>query len=160
MIVFHGSNQIVKEPDVSHSFRSLDFGGGFYVTTVREQAVRWARRKALFSPETATLNIYQMNEDGAGLKILDFGEDLSSWIKFVCDCRDGGTCYRQFDVIKGKVADDKVFRVVDMYHSGAWDIDRAIKEMKAYSTYDQMNFVTQNAIDRLLKFERFEKVSS
>ena len=46
MIVFHGSIEIVKSPDVLHSYRSLDFGKGFYVTTVEEQAVRWARRKA------------------------------------------------------------------------------------------------------------------
>ena len=41
MIVYHGSTVIVKEPDVLHSYRSLDFGKGFYVTTVLEQAKRW-----------------------------------------------------------------------------------------------------------------------
>lgn len=49
MIVYHGSNNIVDHPDVSHSFHNLDFGRGFYVTTVREQTERWARRKALFA---------------------------------------------------------------------------------------------------------------
>lgn len=33
MIVYHGSNVIVNAPDTSHSFRPLDFGKGFYVTT-------------------------------------------------------------------------------------------------------------------------------
>ena len=37
MIVFHGSNQRVENPDVKHSLRNLDFGFGFYVTTVKEQ---------------------------------------------------------------------------------------------------------------------------
>lgn len=46
MIVYHGSTEAVQNPDVRHSYRSLDFGMGFYVTTVREQAERWARRKA------------------------------------------------------------------------------------------------------------------
>ena len=49
MIVYHGSNMIVDHPDVRHSFRDLDFGRGFYVTTIREQAERWAKRKALFA---------------------------------------------------------------------------------------------------------------
>lgn len=31
MIVYHGSNVIVSNPDIKHSFRSLDFGKGFYV---------------------------------------------------------------------------------------------------------------------------------
>ena len=46
MIVYHGTTEIVKNPDADHSYRQLDFGKGFYVTTVREQAERWARRKA------------------------------------------------------------------------------------------------------------------
>lgn len=46
MIVYHGSIEAVEKPDVGHSYRRLDFGTGFYVTTVREQAERWARRKA------------------------------------------------------------------------------------------------------------------
>lgn len=40
MIVYHGSTEIVKNPDVCHSYRRLDFGMGFYVTTVKEQAKR------------------------------------------------------------------------------------------------------------------------
>ena len=36
MKVFHGSNMIVDKPDVMHSYRALDFGKGFYVTTVWE----------------------------------------------------------------------------------------------------------------------------
>ena len=37
MIVYHGSNMVVDHPDVTHSYRDLDFGRGFYVTTVKEQ---------------------------------------------------------------------------------------------------------------------------
>ena len=46
MIVYHGSNQHVENPDVKHSLRNLDFGSGFYVTTVKEQAEKWAKRRA------------------------------------------------------------------------------------------------------------------
>lgn len=38
MIVYHGSTDVVKNPDVKHSYRPLDFGMGFYVTTGKEQA--------------------------------------------------------------------------------------------------------------------------
>ncbi len=46
MIVYHGGLEIIKKPDVAHSYRRLDFGKGFYVTTVRVQAEKWVRRKA------------------------------------------------------------------------------------------------------------------
>ena len=36
MIVYHGSNTVVQHPDVIHTCRNLDFGKGFYVTTVSD----------------------------------------------------------------------------------------------------------------------------
>lgn len=74
------------------------------------------------------------------------------WIDFVCACRDGETIYEKYDLIIGKVANDKVFRVVDMYHQGIWDKERALKEMKAYENYDQIAFISQKAIDSVLKY--------
>lgn len=159
MIVYHGSTEIVKKPDVQHSYRTLDFGRGFYVTTVREQAERWARRKAdIFGANKAIVNIYQMNDDTNGFHVKLFEEDLIEWIDFVCRCRDGEKDYQKYDVIFGKVANDKVFRVVDMYHTGIWDKERALKEIKVYPSYDQIAFINQRAIDRLLQFEAFEEV--
>ena len=29
MIVYHGTTEIVKNPDINHSYRQLDFGKGF-----------------------------------------------------------------------------------------------------------------------------------
>lgn len=46
MIVYHGSDIMVTKLDILHSAKRLDFGAGFYVTTVRTQAERWAKRKA------------------------------------------------------------------------------------------------------------------
>ncbi len=159
MIVYHGSTEIVKKPDDRHSYRTLDFGKGFYVTTVREQAERWARRKAdILGKGTAIVNFYQMNDRTEGLLIKYFDEDLTEWIDFVCRCRDGQKDYLKYDLIFGKVANDKVFRVVDMYHTGIWDKERALREIKVYPSYDQIAFITQKAIDRLLQFESFEEV--
>lgn len=159
MIVYHGSTEIVKKPDDRHSYRALDFGKGFYVTTVREQAERWARRKAdIIGKDTAIVNLYQMNDCTEGLSIKYFDEDLAEWIDFVCRCRDGEKDYLKYDLIFGKVANDKVFRVVDMYHTGIWDKERALREIKVYPSYYQIAFITQKAIDGLLQFESFEEV--
>ncbi len=40
-----------------------------------------------------------------------------------------------------------------MYHSGIWERERALREIRAYPDYDQIAFVTQEAIDRLLTFD-------
>ncbi len=159
MTVYHGSTEIIKNPDVLHSYRPLDFGKGFYVTTNKNQAENWAKRKSvILGKEKAIVNFYEMDENFGELKCKNFGEDLSEWIDFVCHCRDGGTDYEKYDVIIGKVANDKVFRVVDMYHDGLWDKERAIKEIRAYPNYDQIAFITQKAVEQVLKFSSFEEV--
>ena len=159
MIVYHGSSLIVNEPDVLHSFRSLDFGKGFYVTTNKKQAERWAIRKALVTGKgKPIINIYQMQEDYSDLAVKAFDDNLAEWIDFVCSCRDGDEDYRKYDLIRGRVANDRVYRVVNMYHLGYWDRDRAIKEMKVYPEYDQIAFISQKAIARLLSFAGGEEV--
>ncbi|MBR0123931.1 MAG: DUF3990 domain-containing protein [Treponema sp.] len=159
MTVYHGSTEIIKNPDVLHSYRSLDFGKGFYVTSNKEQAKVWAKRKGvILESKKSIVNIFEMNESFSFLQCKNFGEDLSEWIDFVCHCRDGGRDYEKYDLIFGKVANDKVFRVVDMYHNGLWDKERAIKEIKAYPDYGQIAFITQKAINQVLKFISYEEV--
>ena len=153
MILYHGSDIIVKNPDILHSQICLDFGSGFYVTSVKEQAERWAKRKGLLQGnEKGIVSIYEYTEDN-NFKIKDFADDLETWIDFVCDCRNGSDSYKKYDLIKGKVANDKVFRVVDMYKQGIWDKERTIKEIKVYETYDQFAFVTQKFIDSMLVYK-------
>lgn len=152
MIVYHGSDRIIQKPDISFSKKRLDFGCGFYATTVKEQAMRWAKRKAMLGNKgIGIVNVFNMQEN-ANFIMRDFANDLDSWIDFVCQCRDGVAIYKEYDLIKGKVADDKVFRVVDMYKRGIWDKERAIREIKVYKTYDQIAFVSQEAINSMLKF--------
>ena len=159
MKLFHGSDCTIKTPDVLHSSRCLDFGRGFYLTQVQQQAERWAKRKArLNGMPCGVVSVFELNKQDA-LRWMDFGEDLASWIDFVCSCRDGHEDYLKYDVIQGKVADDKVFRVVDFYKRGIWDRTRAIQEIRVYPTYDQIAFITQQAIDRQLTFLECYEVS-
>ena len=153
MLVYHGSDVVVKKPIASYSVSRLDFGKGFYVTTVKFQAERWSRRKALINRKTKSfVNVYECLI-GSDFNIKDFGNDTDEWIDFVCACRAGEDVYKNFDIIKGLVANDKVFRVVDMYRRGLWDKERAIQEMKAYSLYDQIAFISQAALDSSLVFQ-------
>ncbi len=152
MIVYHGSDRIIQNPEIRFSKKRLDFGSGFYVTTVKEQATRWAKRKAMLDGQRhGIVNVFEM-QDNADFIVRDFADDLDNWIDFVCQCRDGDAIYQKYDLIKGKVANDKVFRVVDMYKRGIWDKDRAIREIKVYKTYDQIAFIAQEAIESMLNF--------
>ena len=77
MIVYHGSADIVETPDVKHSYRHLDFGMGFYVTSNYEQAERWAKRKAdLDADKHAYVNSYELKENYSEFRVKTFPDDL------------------------------------------------------------------------------------
>lgn len=41
MILYHGSFLEIAKPDLVHSRPNVDFGRGFYVTPLYEQAAKW-----------------------------------------------------------------------------------------------------------------------
>lgn len=45
MTVYHGSNQVIKNPQILVQGYYKDFGYGFYCTKIKKQAIRWAMLK-------------------------------------------------------------------------------------------------------------------
>ena len=108
MIVYHGSTEIIKNPDVVHSKKYLDFGRGFYITTF---------------------------ENGQSLN-------------------------KEYDIIIGNVADDDVFKTVDMYFRGLWNKEKVLNELRYYKMNNQICIVKQEALDCLLTFQKAYEVNS
>ena len=75
MIVYHGSTEIIKNPDVVHSKKYLDFGRGFYITTFENQAKKWAVRKGMRQKKTAIVNVYELSEEWSGFRVLSFEKE-------------------------------------------------------------------------------------
>ena len=44
MTLYHGSNMVVRKPEVRKTAYTKDFSWGFYCTKNYEQAARWARK--------------------------------------------------------------------------------------------------------------------
>ena len=75
MIVYHGSTEIIKNPDVVHSKKYLDFGRGFYITTFENQAKKWAVRKGMRQEKAAIVNVYELSEEWDDFKVLSFEKE-------------------------------------------------------------------------------------
>ena len=110
MIVYHGSTEIIKNPDVVHSKKYLDFGRGFYITTFENQAKKWAVRKGMRQKKTAIVNVYELSEEWSGFRVLSFEKENEKWLDFVCACRKGQSLNKEYDIIIGNVADDDLQR--------------------------------------------------
>lgn len=88
MEVYHASPKVVDHPDTKHSRDYLDFGPGFYVTKILNQAQKYGARFARRGKE-AILNTYEMDNDFSELKVIEFKHYDEDWLDFVTECRTG-----------------------------------------------------------------------
>mgnify|MGYP003309550018 CR=1 FL=1 len=63
MIVYHGSIAKIEHPLVDIGRKNLDFGQGFYVTNIWDQAAQWASRLSERKNTQAIVNIYELNTE-------------------------------------------------------------------------------------------------
>ncbi|MCR5780975.1 MAG: DUF3990 domain-containing protein [Bacteroidaceae bacterium] len=88
MKLYHSSTQAVEHPDINHSRDYLDFGKGFYLTSIYDQAVRYGQR-FIRRNRPAWLNTYEFSDNVEGWKVLRFESYDKSWLDFVSKCRAG-----------------------------------------------------------------------
>ena len=146
MIVYHGSTEIIENPDVVHSKKYLDFGRGFYITTFENQAKKWAVRKGMRQEKAAIVNVYELSEAWDDFKVLSFEKENEKWLDFVCACRKGQPLNKEYDIIIGNVADDDVFKTVDMYFRGLWNKEKVLGELRYYKMNNQICIVNQETL--------------
>lgn len=159
MIVYHGTTLIIQHPDTNHSKDFLDFGKGFYLTTFAEQAEKWAYRKGMRQHKIPIVNVYDLG-DIHTFRVKRFERMNTEWLSFVCECRMGSDKYKPYDAVIGHVADDDVFKCINMYIEGAWDEARTLKELEYYKDNDQIALISQEIINSTLVFIKSYEVST
>ena len=82
MKLYHSSTIKVEHPDLDHSRDYLDFGKGFYLTSLREQAVSYAERY-LLRGRTAVMNEYEVPENLIELNVKVFETYDEEWLDFI-----------------------------------------------------------------------------
>lgn len=164
MIIYHGSNIIIKEPKVIKSNRALDFGIGFYGTTFKEQAEKWATRKCTnFNGEIEgppIVSIYELNMSLASerFKIYEYDGVTKEWLEFILSNRKDINSKSPHDITIGEVADDQVFATINLLERGWIEKDAAIKRLKFKSANNQVCINNQQVIIECLKFIGMEEV--
>ncbi|MCM1530378.1 MAG: DUF3990 domain-containing protein [Alistipes sp.] len=151
MICYHGSDTIVDAPRILEAKRPLDFGGGFYVTTSKQQAKSWAVKVAYRNnTDHKCVNQYAFDLERAKteLAFICFEDADEKWLDFICDNRSGKST-GEYDIVMGPVADDRVYRVVVEYENGDLDREAALKQLKVEKLCDQILFHTERSLEYL-----------
>lgn len=151
MEVYHASTIIIPKPDVVHSRAFLDFGPGFYVTTIEEQAHKYGARFTRRGMN-AVLNIYELDNDLSLWKVIEFKCYDKDWLEFVSECR-AGRVVGDYDIIIGGIANDRVFRTIDLYFAGEISKEECLSKLLYERPNNQICIRSQKALDKCLKFK-------
>jgi len=129
MTVWHGGGAEVSAPDLTHSRKAVDFGAGFYITPIREQAERWCEKRKRRTGH-AVLSRYDYDESEAvKLKVLKFDSYSEAWLDFIVACRNERDT-TDWDVVIGGVANDKVFDTLEAFFDGYATKEQTIGRLK------------------------------
>lgn len=148
-IIYHGSQQIVEQPEIRPTKYSKDFACGFYCTLLKEQAIRWAKRY----PVTGYVNEFFYHENSA-LRIKRFEVMTEEWLDFIAACRNGGG--HDFDIVEGPMANDTIFNYVQDFVDGKISREAFWALAKFKKPTHQISFHTHAAL-AALTFKGYEK---
>lgn len=150
MDIYHGSDVKVDKPKILKSNRLLDFGIGFYTTSNKEQAIRWAEKVSLRNnSKNKYLSTYHFNitEAKEKLQVIEFTSPDESWLDFITDNRRGREINNEYDIVIGPVADDNVYSTVKLFETGVLNKDEAISRLKVVKLFDQILFHSNKSLE-------------
>ncbi len=156
MKLFHASNIIVFSPSTSYSRDYLDFGKGFYLTSIHEQAVNYAKRFTRRG-QTGWVNVYDFNIVLEQWKVLRFDCYNKEWLDFIAKNR-AGLPVDDYDLIIGGIANDKVIRTLDRYFDGRISQQEALDHLIYEEPNIQYCIRSQELINECLTFIKYEQI--
>lgn len=164
IILLHGTDHIIEEPDINIGNEHNDYGKGFYCTKAEEMAKEWACKQNT----DGFVNRYELNTDD--LKILDLTDGqhtVLNWIaillkyrtfklssEIAIDARDYiiehySVNISDYDVVVGYRADDSYFQYAESFVSNGLPLRSLNKALKLGKLGEQTVLVSQKAFDQI-----------
>jgi hypothetical protein len=163
MILYHGSYSAIEKPDLSFCRKRTDFGRGFYLTPIKEQAINWSRR-FIKEKKQGVISLYGFLQKPAveklptDLRVLEFDTHSQEWLDYITACRLGQESDTKWDLVIGGVANDKVFDTLQLYFDGIINALEAIRRLRYNKPNYQYCFKSQQLIDDYLHYLSCEEV--
>ncbi len=157
MRLYHGSNTEIKTIDLVKCKPYKDFGKGFYLTEMEEQALQMARRTASIYGGEAIVTSFEFDEATAikepSLLIKKFDEPSEEWALFVMAnrSREQKKPIHKYDIVIGPVADYNIAMLFRNFEDGIIDLPMLANGLKYKKISSQYFFHTPQAVAYLKK---------
>lgn len=152
--VYHGGTEKIAHPLTGLGRDNLDFGKGFYVTDIKAQAVSWAMRTGrLRGGVRPVLNQYTLDWNLlTNYRYKHFLKYDEEWLDFIIANRQGKNMAKNYDIIEGGVANDRVIDSIVAYMSGLMPKDLCLKRLSEHKPNNQICILNQELCDKFLFF--------
>lgn len=156
--VYHGSTVVIEKPLANAGRQNLDFGLGFYITDMRQQAVDWAKHVSDRRKAPPVLNVFSLDRDTilSSYRCKVFSNYDGEWLDFIVNSRQGRKPWIDYDYIEGGVANDRVIDTIELYMAGLMPREKALEKLSEHRPNNQMCLLNQEIIDKYLKFDGTE----
>lgn len=160
MIVYNGSVVEITKPLILANEIGRDFGFAFYTTDIREQAERWAVRKAKIERQRninakPVVNVYEWDESTL-CNIKAFDGPSMEWLDMVLKFRSDISYKHIYDIVIGKIANDNVGETISYVMQGIMSKEDAIERLKFERINNQIAFCTEKALEHLTFVNSYE----
>jgi len=163
MRLYHGSNQEIDVIDLSCCKPYKDFGRGFYLTTIEQQAELMAKRTARIFGGIPFVTIYTFDEtelSDTSFLIKTFSEPNEEWAMFILNNRNrdfqnhtnpNSNQDNKYDIVTGPVANDDIALLFRSFINKHIDVTALVKGMKYKNLNNQYSFHTNRSVALLTK---------
>lgn len=158
MILYHGSDVEVKNPKIIKSEKGRDFGCAFYLTPIKEQAERMAKRKQRMNKSTsAIVSVFEFNDkETNNLKYKSFKNPDLEWLDMIIECRTIPSFNHGYDIVEGKIADDSVGETILFVIDGVIKKEDALERLKFQKINSQIAFCSEESLKLIMFTNSYE----
>lgn len=154
MKLYHGTNRDFDKIDLLKSKPNKDFGRGFYLSSVYEQALNMAQVKVeQLETGNPVVLTYEFADDAwEDLCVLRFEDYSEEWAKFILLNRNNPTNLpaHVYDVVIGPIANDRVGVQLWKYENRSIDLSTLVRNLQYMKGVTiQYFFGTERAINLL-----------
>lgn len=156
MKLYHGSNTKIEKIDLSKCRPYKDFGQGFYLTEIKEQAEKMASRTAHIYEGEPIVTEFEFDESAlTKLSVKQFDGPNEEWALFVLANRskENQQPTHSYDIVIGPVADDDIAQLFRNFNDGYINLTMLVEGLKYKKVSSQYFFHTEDAIKYLKVYE-------
>ena len=156
MKLYHGSNTKIEKIDLSKCRPYKDFGQGFYLTEIKEQAEKMASRTAHIYEGEPVVTEFEFDESAlTKLSVKQFDEPNEEWALFVLANRskESQQPTHSYDIVIGPVADDDIAQLFRNFNDGYINLTMLVEGLKYKKVSSQYFFHTEAATKYLKVYE-------